>query len=174
MDCLALGSLFTLLWRSHKEKMQKYGYLFLIPTFLTPPLMIYLDRYQKGFSTVDGTIRGNVVTLEISLIAAMGVFLWALGGKYTWILTTAPMVFLGRISYSFYLIHLLMLQIGEKFVHNPYAIAAFGFAGSTVYATLSWYLMERPILHGGRAKTRRLEAEAAQHTEPVAESQATV
>lgn len=173
MDCLAMGALITFLWRSHGEKIRKYGYLALIPTFLTPPLMIYLNKYHPGFSTADGTIRGNVITLEISLIAATGVFLWALGGRFTWILTTPPMLFLGKISYSFYLIHQSMLLLTTRYLHQRYVIAVIAFAASTLYATLSWYLMERPILHGGSARTKRLEAKAALHIQPAADPSGT-
>jgi peptidoglycan/LPS O-acetylase OafA/YrhL len=161
MDCLALGAMFTILWRRHGETIKKYGYFALIPTFLTPPLMIYLNKYHSGFSTVDGTIRGNVITLEISLIAAAGVFLWALGGKFTWILTTPPMLFLGRISYSFYLIHETMLLLAPRYIHSRYGIAILAFAGSTLYSTLSWYIIEKPILHGGSRKSKRPEFQAA-------------
>jgi len=170
MDCLAVGALMTFLWRSHSEKIVKYGYLTLIPTFLTPPLMIYLNKYHPGYSTVDGTLRGNVITLEISLIAATGVFLWALGGRYTWILTTDPMLFFGRISYTFYLIHQTMLQLAERYLHQKYLIAVVSFAASTIFATLSWYLLEKPILHGGSSKMRQVEAGAATHTQTVTDA----
>ncbi len=170
MDCLATGALITFLWRSHSEKIKKYGYLALILTILTPPLMIYLNKYHPGFSTADGTIRGNVITLEISLLAATGVFLWALGGRYTWILSTPPMLFLGRISYSFYLIHDGMLVLAERYLHQRYVIAVIAFAGSTLYATLSWYLMEKPLLHGGNRRVKAAEVEAALPTHTAVEA----
>ena len=161
MDCLALGSLITFLWRKHSEVIQKYGYLALIGTILTPPLMIYLNKYHPGFSTADGTLQGNVITLEISLIAGAGVFLWALGGRYTWILSTAPMRFMGRISYTFYLVHQGTLILAERYIHQIYLSAAVGFAAATLYATASWYWLERPILYGGDKRVGKLEAAAA-------------
>ena len=100
MDCMAMGSLLTFVWRSKAETIRKYGYLGLIPVVLTPIVMIQLSKLG-GFSTLDGTWKSNIFTYEIALSAATGAFLWALGGQYVWILKTPVFQFLGRISYTF-------------------------------------------------------------------------
>ena len=160
MDCMAVGALITLIWRRYSAEIKTFGYLGLVPAVLTPPLMIWLSR-TWGWSTQDPTLRGNVGTLEISLIAATGIFLWALGGRYTGILTWAPMQWVGKISYSFYLIHMCMIDFAKKFVTQPVLVALMAFAGSILYAAASWYWMEKPILHGGSRKVAREEVRSA-------------
>ena len=160
MDCMAMGSLLTFVWRSKAETIRKYGYLGLIPVVLTPIVMIQLSKLG-GFSTLDGTWKSNIFTYEIALSAATGAFLWALGGQYVWILKTPVFQFLGRISYTFYLIHLSTLLFFERYFQNRFLVAGLGMAASITYATLSFYFIEKPILGGGRRKARAIELAAA-------------
>lgn len=75
--------------------------------------------------------------------------MWGLGGRFTWILNSAPIQFLGRISYSFYLIHLGSLLFFERYVHSRIEIAGLGMMFSLLYSWASWIWVERPILAGG-------------------------
>jgi len=162
MDCLAMGTLLTFLWRSrHRETLKKYGYLALLPTLFTPVLMLYLAKHYYGYSTMDGTLRGSVVTIEIALVAAAGTVIWALGGRFTGILTAAPMRWLGKISYSFYLIHMSCIMIAQKYIHSVWLAAACAAAASIIYSALSWHFMESPILNAGNKKVAQIELSAA-------------
>ena len=64
--------------------------------------------------------------------------------------TTAPLRVLGRVSYSFYLVHWMIVVLVARAVdHAPPAVAAatifiVGFALSAVAATALWYVAERP------------------------------
>jgi len=160
MDCMAMGSLLTFVWRSKGEVIRKYGYLGLIPVVLTPIVMMRLSRLG-GFSTMDGTWKSNIFTYEIALSAATGAFLWALGGKYVGILKTRVFQFLGRISYTFYLIHLSTLLFFGRYFTNLYVVAVLGLATTIAYATLSFYFFEKPMLAGGSRKTATIELAAA-------------
>jgi peptidoglycan/LPS O-acetylase OafA/YrhL len=166
IDCLAMGALLTFLWRARHDAVRRFGYLGLIATALTPPLMIFLGRHYSGFSTVDGTVRGNVVTFEVSLCCVTGLMLWALGGRFTGVLRLAPMRWLGRISYSFYLIHESALELAGRYFHRTSSVALVAAAGALAYATISWYLLEEPILHGGSRRSARRELEAAHSEDP--------
>jgi peptidoglycan/LPS O-acetylase OafA/YrhL len=161
MDDLAMGALLTFVWRSRGETIRRYGYLGLIPVMLTPIVMIGLSKVG-GFSTLDNTVRGNLFTYEIALCAATGAFLWALGGRFTGILNSAVFQFLGRISYTFYLIHLAALLFVRQYIQSRGASAAVAFAIAVSYATLSWYFYEKPILAGGSQRAARLELAAAE------------
>ena len=161
MDCLAMGSLLTFVWRAKGDAIRKYGYLGLIPVVLTPIVMIQLSKLG-GFSTLDGTWKSNIFTYEIALSAATGAFLWALGGRCVGILQTPLFQFLGRISYTFYLVHLSTLLFFERYFQQRGVIAALGLATTITYATLSWYFIEKPILRGGNKRVARLELDAAE------------
>ena len=160
MDCLAMGSLLTFVWRSKGEAIRKYGYLGLIPVVLTPIVMIRLSKFG-GFSTVDGTWKSNIFTYEMALCAATGAFLWALGGQYAGILKTQLFQFLGRISYTFYLVFVSTLLFFGRYFQNHFAVAALGMAATITYATLSWYFIEQPILARGSRKAAAIELAAA-------------
>ncbi len=161
MDCMAMGSLLTFVWRSKGDLIRKYGYLGLIPVVLTPIVMMKLSRLG-GFSTMDGTWKGNIFTYEIALSAATGAFLWALGGQYVAILKTRLFQFLGRISYTFYLIHLSTLLFFGRYFSNAWIVAGLGLATTLIYATLSWYFLEKPFLARGNRQVARLEVAAAE------------
>ena len=80
------------------------------------------------------------------------------------LLTLAPLRALGRVSYSFYLVHWMIVVLVARAVRthaagvSPAAAAAVVFAGgfalSAVAASASWWLAERPYF----AKSRRARA----------------
>lgn len=152
MDCLAMGALLTFAWRMKRETIRRYGWLGLIPMGLTPFVMLALNRLG-GFSTMDGTWKSNIFTYEIALVAVTGAMVWALGGRYAGILNVRALRYLGRISYTFYLIHLSALLLIGRYVANQMEVAALGMAASIAYATLSWIWIERPLLRRGRPAT---------------------
>lgn len=160
-DCLAAGSLIVFIWRAHGEKVRRYGWLGIIPALLTPPTMFLLNRYSSGFSTYGTSIKANVFTYEISLVAVSGVLLWALGGRYTYLLTLSPLRWVARISYSFYLVHESMLLLANRYVHTKVLAGLVAGVGCIVYSELSWRLIEKPILQGGSRRAREREVHAA-------------
>jgi peptidoglycan/LPS O-acetylase OafA/YrhL len=160
MDLLAMGALLTFVWRAHPDKVRRYGWLGLVFPLLTPLLMFKLGS-MGGFSTMDGTVRANIFTYEIALLAATGSFLWALGDRFTWILKVAPMRFLGRIAYTFYLIHVPALLLADRYVSKAALSPWAALAGAVAYSTASWYWMERRFLLYGDRRVANLEVESA-------------
>jgi peptidoglycan/LPS O-acetylase OafA/YrhL len=79
----------------------------------------------------------------------LAVLLWALisSQKVQRYLSNVPMVFLGRISYSFYLLHLIILLYMTELFPNEGALIFFGkyLAFTILTATLFYYLIERPF-----------------------------
>ena len=59
------------------------------------------------------------------------------------------LVFLGRISYTMYLIHLTVLNMLWRSHLPAVACLVLGSAITVVYASISWVLMENPLLDGG-------------------------
>ncbi len=87
------------------------------------------------------------------------------GNAIAAMLTWPPLVWLGRISYSFYLLHWMIVVLvaravaaqGETWGPLPTTIVIFGgsFALSATAATLSWWLTERPYFGWVRAGASR-------------------
>ena len=85
-------------------------------------------------------------SLNILVLGGLFVWVWSLEtGLLYRLFTSAPMRGLGRISYMFYLLHLLVLQqVSRHF--GPLTTIPVTFAITAAAATLSWFALERPIL----------------------------
>jgi peptidoglycan/LPS O-acetylase OafA/YrhL len=75
---------------------------------------------------------------------------WALSGRAVGILKLRPLVYIGKISFSFYLIHVTVLCIVRRHLHHH--AVAIALAVSLLYAALTWHFLELPILQGTRQK----------------------
>ena len=159
MDLLAAGALVALLWKHHREKVERYGAYGLVPTGLALGSLVWLSRLAN-FKTTSNTPEANVVIYEMTLIASLGVVLWALSGRWVWMLTWGPVRYLGRISYSVYLIHLTALIALTHWISNENRAVAVAAAVSVVYAAISWHLVEKPILFWKPRSRVRVEAVA--------------
>ena len=77
-------------------------------------------------------------------------------------LSTAPLVYLGRISYSIYLLHFTLLTLLAPLLARPLGLAGgVGFAllvaaASTACAALAYAYVERPCIRAGNAACRWL------------------
>ena len=85
----------------------------------------------------------------MSLSAAMMVLevTTGAGGLLPWLLNTAPLVWLGRISYGLYLWHFPIFKVLQEAGLNPPGKYWYLYVGLALLPTVaSYYLMERPLL----------------------------
>ena len=156
VDLLAAGALIGIAWRNHRTIIEALGrYGLLIAGLAGAPLLLF--SWYPWFQPSAETVLVNVCVYELSLIAYVGILLWALSGRGACILTLRPMVYIGRISYTFYLVHLTAITILRKYL--PHHSGFLALATSVAYAALSWHLIERPILIGTwqQLKPRKVE-----------------
>ena len=158
MDLLAAGALLAVAWRHRRGAIERYGVYGPVMTVGAGIGLVVLGR-RPGFSTFANNAGANVWIYELCLLASVGIVLWALSGRGVGVLRWGPVAYVGRVSYSIYLVHTLVLLVVERAGWNGVATAAVS-AGITVgYAAVSWRYLEQPILFW-RAKTRvREEAE---------------
>ncbi len=149
MDTLAVGALAALTWPIFKLRLQqssrfrqsvRWGTLGI---FLGCGLLLLLAQ-REGYTTFANSPVGNLGIYECTLGMMSSMFLLALMGTGKELLSSWPFLWLGRISYSFYLIHLLFLRIIPGFA------GTLSLACSIGYAVASWFLIERPLLTPGR------------------------
>ena len=77
----------------------------------------------------------------------LGLFVWALSGWRVGVLQLKPLQYIGRISYSLYLIDLTTLMVCWKyFGKGSYTSAALAALIACAYAALSWKYLEQPII----------------------------
>jgi peptidoglycan/LPS O-acetylase OafA/YrhL len=94
--------------------------------------------------TMNAIQRGVAVTVVASvLILALGN---SSGGVTKRFLSTAPMVYLGQISYGTYLWHWLVILVAARAFHpSPQSTAFIACFVATAFASLSYTMLERPI-----------------------------
>ena len=147
MDLLAIGALIALAWRHYRTALEQLSAYGLLLTAISVCCLLLFSRYP-WFQPGANTVSANVWLYELSLLGCAGAVLWALGGRGIGMLKLTPLVYLGRISYSFYLVHFTVISVIRNHLHHVLLARALAFAVSFIYAALSWRLLERPTLYG--------------------------
>jgi peptidoglycan/LPS O-acetylase OafA/YrhL len=145
MDLLAVGALIAILWRKRQDVIKRFGHYGLIFSALALLTLAALSR-QPGFTTTANTPETNLWIYELSLVACTGAILWALSGKGTGALTLSPVRYIGRISYTIYLIHFTVLMVVARYLSGIWAITGVTLIATILYAAISWVVLEKPLL----------------------------
>jgi peptidoglycan/LPS O-acetylase OafA/YrhL len=107
------------------------------------------------------TDSGKAFRLVTAYLGASLVFVWLVGraadgftGWFGAVLDWRPLRYLGKISYGVYLYHYFMPPLLQSIIKNlgfgqsgNLAAALLAFVLTVLVATLSWYLVEKPISH---------------------------
>ena len=157
MDTLASGALIAILWPQiqsqlasnpiAKKNLIRGGWI-----LLGCGLVSAIALNSLGFLPATGNRIGSTTLMEATLMIATGMFGLALIGIGRKGYSSKPLVFLGRISYSFYLFHLTALYLVPK--NN----GILGFILTVAYSAAMWYLVESPILNQGKKQKVRTAA----------------
>lgn len=146
MDCLAAGAVLAVIAKRRPEWLPRFGLYGLILTALSLGGLLWLGAH--GYTTEGNTQVGNTFIYCFTLWTCFGIMTWALSGRFVTVLKLRPVVYIGRISYTIYLTHLLALWICSRFIPNhPLAVAAAAIL-VIAFASLSWFVMEKPLLEG--------------------------
>lgn len=162
MDCLACGALLSLIWPALHARLDRVPalrtrlWLAAIPVVLLSFSALALLAH-RGIGTLSGSPIGNALIYEASLVIVTSLFFFALSGGAPRLFAFRPLVWLGTISYSLYLIHSLMLDCAIN-RHLRFA-APLAIGASLIYAAASWYWMEKPILALGHPDARLVAAQ---------------
>jgi peptidoglycan/LPS O-acetylase OafA/YrhL len=116
----------------------------------------------SGFGLAAATVTVHVLYgIAALLILLPAVFEEERGGAVRAILRHRSLVWVGLISYAFYLYHTIVLaQLNQLFgglaLGTRYVLVALlALAGSLVCAAVSYYALERPAMRWGRGRRRR-------------------
>ena len=145
MDLLAMGSLLALAYRHAKPLLVRYGFR-IGAALVGLGLGVLFALSRAGQATYANTRVGNVLIFEGSLVVVTGMMVWALGGGFSRWLRWPPLRYIGQISYSMYLVHLGILVLLSRWLHS-FQLAVAGLAAAVVFASVSWYGLEKPVLH---------------------------
>jgi len=152
MDTLAAGALLALYWGDISKRLEA------LPAF-RPQLIAACSSFailslsgvlicaKLGITTSSNVPLGNLWIYECTLCIAVAAFVLSMVKVGYRVLTSWPLVWLGRVSYSIYLVHLTALYLFPRSV--ILAVAA-----TIAYALVLWFTVEKPML---RAPAPRLE-----------------
>jgi peptidoglycan/LPS O-acetylase OafA/YrhL len=106
-----------------------------------------MDRWPV-FHLNNNTAAANASVYTLTLIGSSSLLAWTLADKagLRAFLTWAPLRFIGRISYTMYLIGSMTKVVLLRYFHSAPLVLGLDIAASVIWATLSWYLMEKPLL----------------------------
>ncbi len=133
MDLLAIGALLALRKKAFSPADAIFGW-----AMMALGAAALAVETLAGITVVTNTRFTNVVLYESSLLFCLGFMIWALSGRLVGFLKWKPMLFIGTISYTLYLTHMLLLSM-----HHLVAVE---FGLTIAYATASWFLLEKPLL----------------------------
>ena len=149
MDLLAAGALLAIGWHRRREavlRLARFG-----PALAAAGVLaLALLSRQPLFHTTANTWQSNLFLYELTLVVSLGLVLWALGGRRIAPLRFAPLRYVGRISYSMYLIHLTLILGFDHLIPRVLPRTLLCLVLTLGYAALSWQLLERPLLAAGR------------------------
>jgi len=106
--------------------------------------------HVHGYRITANTADGNTVPYTVTLAIMVNLVFLALLGVGKRLLSAWPLIWLGRVSFSFYLIHLTALHFMPG--HNPWLALMVSLA----YSLAMWFLVEKPMTTPGQSREKIL------------------
>jgi peptidoglycan/LPS O-acetylase OafA/YrhL len=147
MDLLASGAALAVLWREPGALLtwRRWGLVLMAAGLL---LLAVCVRVFHDFRAESNTLIFNVLGYSLICCVATGLIAFTLGAEKGWwmrLMTWKPVRWIGLISYTSYLVHTAALALIRPFSSQALN-HALAFAFVVAYASLSWFLLEKPIL----------------------------
>ena len=157
-DLLCAGAVLALLWKDRTPRFEHLcrtrAWIGCVAGFGGLALL----QAWPVFRLFSNTRSANGLDYTLSLVGSVSLLAWTLADT-SWLrklLSTRPMRYIGEISYTMYLIHLYVLVKVEAHVHSRALQFILVLAGTVFWASLSWFVMERPLIRfaarGGHSK----------------------
>ena len=177
MDLLAAGALLTTFDLRSPAWIADRRRLFAIVAAAATAVFIGLTAIDPDFRSQVNEALFNTIgySLSVVMFGALLAYVRATeSGVLHKVLSHSWIRYIGRISYMGYLTHKLFLELLTKSQHfSRVAVAVLALVSTLVFSTLTWYLIERPIL-GLRGRVSRTPLEPGGATEGAVASRAAV
>ena len=147
-DALCAGAFICISEGQGSHWIQSHRRAALIATAAATLLFALLSTHSS-FRTGADSLLFNSLGYSLITVFFAGVLVITLGLRLGFahsLLVAAPLRYLGRISYSFYLWHWAVLIVLANYIHLKFPFVLMAFVVTAIISALSWELMERPIL----------------------------
>jgi peptidoglycan/LPS O-acetylase OafA/YrhL len=161
MDLIAAGAVMAVLWRNPGPLYlwRRWGLVLLGGGAL---LFAAATQVFPDFRALSNVESFNVLGYSLICCMAAGLVAFTLGTERGWWLkltTAKPVRWIGTISYTGYLVHAGALGLITPFASEWLNVSA-AFAFTLGYASLSWVILEKPILRAGASSAPKRPAVA--------------
>ena len=154
-DLLCAGAVLALLWKDRSPQLERFcrerAWIGVLAGFG----LLTLLQIWPAFRLDSNTRRANGLIYSLSVLGSLALVAWSLADR-GWLyksLTWSPMRYIGRISYTMYLVGSMVKVLLLRHFHAPVLVMVLDISLTTAWASVSWFLMERPILNFAARKT---------------------
>jgi peptidoglycan/LPS O-acetylase OafA/YrhL len=156
-DLLCAGAALAVLWKRRDPRVVAWIQRWSWAVCLVGCLLFAGTQAFPAFRLAGNRPLANGFVYLFSLVGATGLVAWTLSstGKLKALLTLRPLRYLGEISYTMYLVHVMFLvKLEERFGLHAW-VECLALVLIVLYATLSWFAMERPLIAVAAKRPRR-------------------
>jgi peptidoglycan/LPS O-acetylase OafA/YrhL len=151
-DLLAAGAFVAIASAEDPQWIQRNRRWFSYSLFTSLILLAAFSIF-RSFRLNANTVFFNSLAFSLIVVIFASALVQALAmrsGRVYKLLTWRPLCYMGTISYTFYLYQVPFLEIIGRHVPSRTFSILLGFLSTGLFATLSWYFYESPIVHWGR------------------------
>ena len=147
-DLLCAGAVLAILWKHRTPRLEQLcrtrGWLGFIAGFGG----LALAQFWPALRLSSNTRSGNALDYSLSVLGSFSLLAWTLAdhGWLRALLVTRPMRFIGQISYTMYLVHLIPIFLMQRHTSSGLVVALVSLPITLVYSSLSWFFMEKPLI----------------------------
>jgi peptidoglycan/LPS O-acetylase OafA/YrhL len=148
-DLLCAGAALAILWKNRTPRFEHLCRTRAWIGFLAGFGSLAISQLWPVMRLASNTRAANTLVYSLSVVGSVSLLAWTLAdcGWLRSFLSTRPMRFLGQISYTMYLIHLIPIYLLQQHnVTSEISVALIALPLILLYATLSWFLMEKPLI----------------------------
>jgi peptidoglycan/LPS O-acetylase OafA/YrhL len=171
LDSIALGCLFAILFHGNPyPAMQRVIALTLL--IVAGVAVALCSRDPSYFREANAPLFNSIGYSLIALLSG-GALLWIVTephGLVSRLLSNRVLVWIGTVSYTAYLIHVVVMFAAKHFLGEPrmhqheVRYRLFTLPITLLIAAFSWYVIERPILTHGRIHASTMPTENMEAT----------
>jgi peptidoglycan/LPS O-acetylase OafA/YrhL len=156
ISAMFLGTVLFRAWKGTIARSSAVVLLVANVTVMTVGAWINFEHFRGAKGPSFGAEPGGAANMFATMSAWLTgyvLFLICLGGLVRWF--PPPITWLGRISYSVYLMHPVLLAVTRERTWPAWVALSLMLGGTLVLATLTYTYVERPMIHVGRRLQER-------------------